>query len=137
MNEMRIVAPCFQLSFENTRCIVHRTALQTGKRQDYGMVGIATAKCLILCSARTLIAHEVRISAAQTCWTCCLVRIDHNLVLGSLFHCVKIVVVHSLTIVVVTAWDDIAHITALHGGIAIFVHQRVSLLHPTLIVGNT
>ena len=61
-------------------------------------------------------------------------RIHHDVMLGSLLDDVQVVVVHRLRIVVVAAWDDVAHIARLHGIVAVFVHQFVGLLDMTLVV---
>ena len=56
------------------------------------------------------------------------------MMIGSCFIHTLIVIVHQLAVVILTSWDDIAHITGLHGIIAIFVHQVEGILHVTLVV---
>ena len=63
--------------------------------------------------------------------------IHHDMMLGGLLDAVEIVVVHPLAIVVFSTGDDIAHITALHGCITIFVHQLIGRLQmPFIIAGG-
>ena len=58
------------------------------------------------------------------------------MMLGGLLDAVEIVVVHPLAIVVFTTGDDIAHIAALHGSVAIFVHQLIGSLQMALVVAG-
>ena len=64
--------------------------------------------------ACALVAHEVRICAAKTCRACCLVCVDHDMMLCSLLYGTQIVVVHQLTVVVLAARNDVANVAALH-----------------------
>ena len=98
------------------------------------MIGVRTAEGLVLCAASRLVTNEVRPCTADTGGACCLVGIDHDMVLGSLFHYIEVVVVHRLRVVVVATWDDVAHVTSLHSVVAVFVHQVESLLHVALVV---
>ena len=134
MDEVGIVAPGVQLCLKYTRCVIHRTTLQTGKRNDDGMVGSASAERLIFRSPRTLIAHHVGIGTAESGRSYRLMCIDHDMVLGSLLDAIEVVVVHRLREMVVATRDDITHIPALHCIVAIMVHQAVGLFHVALIV---
>ena len=63
-----------------------------------------------------------------------LVGIDGDLVLSSFLDSVEVVVDHTLTVVVLTTWDDVAHVAALDGGVAIVDHELVGLIHMALVV---
>ena len=63
-----------------------------------------------------------------------LVGIDGDLVLSSFLDSVEVVVDHTLTVVVLTTWDDVAHVAALDGRVAIVDHELVRLIHMTLVV---
>ena len=92
------------------------------------MIWIQADETLIFSTLCRLIADPVRIGAADTCRAGCLMRIDHDLMLSRLGDAIEIVIVHELTIVMLTPRDDIAHIAALHCLIAILVHEVVGLL---------
>ena len=62
--------------------------------------------------------------------------IYNNLMLGSLLDCVEIVVVHPLTVVILSTRDNIANITTLKRCVSILIHQLISSVHVTLIVAN-
>ena len=123
MDVVGIVAPGIELGFKNAGCVVHRSTLQTGERQDDGVVGTATAESLILCTAGRLVAHEVGVGTAKTRRTHGLMSVHHDVVLGSLFEDIHIVVVHRLRVMVVASWDNVAHITCLHCVVTILVHE--------------
>ena len=61
-------------------------------------------------------------------------RIDHDMMLGSLLDDIEIVVVHRLRIVMVATWDDITHIARLHCIVAILVHQFEGFFDMALVV---
>ncbi len=63
-----------------------------------------------------------------------LVGIDGDLMLSSLLDSVEVVVHHALTVVVLTAGDDVAYIAALDSGVAVVNHELVCLLHVALVV---
>ena len=63
--------------------------------------------------------------------------IDHDVVLGCLLHGIEVVVVHRLAVVEVATWNYITHISAFHGIVAVVVHELISFLHVSLIIGNT
>ena len=63
-----------------------------------------------------------------------LVGIDGDLMLSSLLDSVEVVVHHALTVVVLTAGDDVAYIATLDSGVAVVDHELVGLLHVTLVV---
>ena len=132
----RVVAPGLELRLEDARGVVHRTALQTGEGQDDGVVGVAAAEGLILRAAGRLVADKVRPCAGDAGGACSLVGVDHDMVLGGFFDTVEVVVVHRLREVVVTTRDDVAHVTALHGVVAVFVHQIIRGLEVTLVVDD-
>ena len=119
---------------EDARRIVHRTSLQTGEGQNGGVEGFAAVGGLIFCAARSLVTDEVRPCSAQTRRAHGLVGIDHDVVLGSLLDGIEVMVVHPLSVVMLSARDDVAHITALHSSVAIAVHQVVGSLHVALVV---
>ena len=100
------------------------------------MVRFCAAKCLILSTAGRLVAHEVRVGAAKAGRADCLMGVDHHLVLCSLGHSIEIVVHHPLAVVVFAPREDIPDITALHGIIAVVVHQLVGLLHVPFIIAD-
>ena len=129
-----VVAPRIQLCLEDSRGIVHRTALQTGERQDAGVVGTRASECLVLCSARALVAHEVRIGAADARRTRRLMRVNHDVMLRRLLDDIEVMIVHRLRVMVVATRDDVAYIACLHGVITVLVHQFVGLLYVTLVV---
>ena len=60
--------------------------------------------------------------------------VHHDVVLGRLLDAVEIVVVGGLRVMVVASRNDVAHVAALHGIIAILVHQRICSFEMTLIV---
>ena len=129
VDEALIVAP-----FKNARCIVHRTTLQTCERKHHGVVSYVSAECLILSTTCTLIAYKVRPCAADARWTCCLVCIHHDMVLGGSLYDTLIVIVHELAVVILTSRNDVADVSCLNGIIAILVHQVESILHMALVI---
>ena len=94
MNEVGIFAPVLQLCLQNTRSVIHRTALQTRERQNTGMVGARTSESLILCSACTLVTNEIRIGATKSGRTCCLMCIYHDTMLCGFLYNIQIMIVH-------------------------------------------
>ena len=58
------------------------------------------------------------------------------MMLGSLGHTVEVMVVHPLAVMMLPSRDDIAHIAALHGVVAILVHQAVGLVEVSLIIAH-
>ena len=134
MNITLIVAPLRKLGLEDTRSVIHRTTLQTGEWQHYGMIRLVTAKCLILCTTCTLVANQVRPGTADTCRTGCLVSIHHDMMLGSGLDDTLVVIVHQLAVMILASRDDITHITGLHGIITIFVHQIEGIFQVALVV---
>ena len=96
MDEVLVVAPCAELGLKYAWSVVHRTSLQTGERQDYGVRRRRAAESLILGAACRLVAHEVRIGAAETRGACSLMAVDHDVVLGRLLQHMHVVVVHRL-----------------------------------------
>ena len=98
------------------------------------MVRTASAERLILSATRALVADPVWPCACDTRGTCCLMRVDHDVVLCGLGDATQVVVVHLLREMIVATRYDVAHVTALHGIVAILVHEIVSVLKVTLIV---
>ena len=134
MDVRRVAAPLAQTGLENPGGIVHRTALQTGEGKDHRMVRFTAPECLVFRAPGALVAHHVRIGAAQTRGTDCLVRVHHDMVPGRLLHAVQVVVVDELAVVVFAPGDDITHITALHRIVPVLVHQLVGCLQVTLVI---
>ena len=91
-----VVAPSRQLRLKNSRRVVHRTALQTGEREDDSVVGVAAAECFIFRTPCRLVADEVRPCTAETGRTCRFVCVHHDMMPGSLLDDTEIVVVHRL-----------------------------------------
>ena len=60
--------------------------------------------------------------------------IHHDVVLGGSLDDALIVVVHQLTVMVFASRNDVAHLSCLHGVIAIPVHQTESVLHVSLVI---
>ena len=132
--EVRVVAPRFELRFEYAGRVVHRSALQSCKGQNEGVVGAAASECLVFRAARTFVSDEVGIGAAKSGGSHSLVGIHHDVVLGGLFHHILVMVHHGLREVVVATWDDVAHIARLHRVVAVSVHQIECIVEMSLIV---
>src|SRR5690554_7798636 len=98
------------------------------------MVGLAAAERLVLGTAGGLVADEVGPGAAYAGGAYRLVGVDHDPVLGRFLQGVLVVVVDPLAVVVLTARDDVAHVTALDRGVVVAVHQLVGLVEVPLIV---
>ena len=81
-----------------------------------------------------LVANHVGPGTAKAGRAHRLVGIHHNVVLCSLNHSVMIMVDDGLAVMVLAVRDDIAHVAALDGVVAVLVHELVGLLHVTLIV---
>ena len=116
--------------------VVHRTALQTGERQYSGVEGLVAVGGLILGAAGGLVAYQVGPGAAQTGGAHCLVGIHHDVVLGGFLDAVEVVVVHPLSVVVLAAGYDVAHVAALHRVVAVTVHQCVGGFQMALVVAR-
>ena len=82
----------------------------------------------------TLVAYQIGPGAAQTSGAHGFMTVDHDMVLGGLFHHILVVVVHQLAIMVFATRNHVAHISRLHGVIAIFVHQFECLVDVPLVV---
>ena len=122
------------IALQDTRGIIHRTTLQTSERQYSGMESLVACERLILCTTSRLIAYQVRIGTTKTCRACCLMSIDHDMVLGSLGYAIKIVIVEPLTIVMLATRNDVTYISALHRIVTILIHQVIGSLQMTLII---
>ena len=121
---------------KDARGIVHRSADAAGEGEDGGVVDGVAAECLVLCAARTLVADEVGVGSAQTGGACGLVGVDHDVVVGGLLHGIEVVVVQPLAVVVLSAGDDVAHIAALDGVVAVVDHEAVGGIEMSLIVAH-
>ena len=129
---LRIVLADIHL--EDTRRVVHRTTDEAGEGQYSEVVRLVTTEGLILLTTCRLLRDEVRIGTAETRHVDGLVSIDGDLMLSSLLDSVEVVVHHALTVVVLTAGDDVAYVAALDSGVAVVSHELVRLLHVPLIV---
>ena len=98
------------------------------------MVSYVSAECLILRTACTLVAYEVRPCAADARRTCCLVSIYHDVVLGGSLNDTLIVIVHELAVVIFASRNDVADVSGLNGIITILVHQAESILQVALVI---
>ena len=117
---------------EDAGGVVHRAALQAGEREDGGVAGLDGAAELR--AHRALVADHVRPGAAQARRAHRLVGVDHDMVLRGLHDGVVVVVDERLAVVILAVRDDLAHVTALHGIVAVLVHQVIGLLHPALVI---
>ena len=98
------------------------------------MVHGVAAEALILRTACTLVANQVGPGAADAGGAGSFVGVDHDVVVGSLLDAVLVVVVHPLAVVVFAARHDVAHVAALHGGIAVVYHELVCLVQVAFVV---
>ena len=62
--------------------------------------------------------------------------IHHDVVLGGFYHGTVIVGDERLAVVMLPERDNVAHITALHGVIAVLVHKGIGLFHPALVING-
>ena len=106
--------------------------MQSRKGEDGGVTGLDGAA--ELGSHGALVADHVGPSAAKACRTHCFVGIHHDVVAGSLSDGVVVVVDGGLRVVVVAVGNDLSDVAGLHCVVAILVHERIGLLHPTFIV---
>ena len=60
------------------------------------MIGATSAERFVFRSTCALVSYQVRIGATKACRAHGLMRVDHDTVLGSLLHHIKIVLVHGL-----------------------------------------
>ncbi len=98
------------------------------------MIGLASSKCLVLGTSCRFVGNQVGPSTGNSRRTNRLVCIDHQLVLGSLFQSILVVIDQPLAVVVFSARKDIPHIAAFHGWIPVLIHKLVSLIHVALVV---
>ena len=136
VDEPRPFHPLIDLRFQYARCVVHRSTLQTGERQDGGVVGVVAAKGFVLSALGALVANQVGIGAAKSGGSHRLMRIDHDMLLGGFLHAIEIVIHHPLTIMVFAARYDVAHITTLDRIVAMINHKLVSTVEMSLIVAH-
>ena len=99
------------------------------------MVDGVSAHCLKLGTACRLLCQPVGPSAAKTCWTYRLVRIDHHPIVGGTLCHVQIVVYHPLRRVVFRPWYHLSTISCLYGVVAIVYHKLQSAVELYIIVG--
>ena len=81
-----------------------------------------------------LVADQVRPGAAEARRAHRLMGIDHDVVLRRLLEGEQVVVDQRLAVVMLAVRDDVAHVAALHGIVAVLVHELVSLLHVALVI---
>ena len=106
--------------------------MQTGEGEYRGVAGFDGGT--ELGAHGGLVAYHVGPSAAKTGGANGLMAIHHDMVLGGFCYGIVVVVYDGLTVVVLAVGDNLAYIAAFHGIVAVFVHQLIGLLHPTLIV---
>ena len=134
--DMRLVgrAIFLHVHHEDSRGIIHRTAVETGERKNRDVLRVEASKSLILSSFGGFVAYHVRVGAAQARRTDSLMRIDHDMMLGRLADGVLVMIVHVLAIVVLAARENLAHVTGLDRVIAVLVHEVVGGIHVTLVI---
>ena len=120
------------VGLEDAGGVVHRTALQAGKRQNGGVSRFDAAA--ELGAHGTFVADHVGPGAAQSRRAHCLMGIDHDVVLGRLHDGVVIVVDDGLAVVSLAVRQNMTHIAALHRIVAVLVHQVISPFHPSLVI---
>ena len=123
-----------ELRIEDTRSVVHRAANLSGKRKQCGMERFAAAKCFVFGTTGRFITDKIRISTAQSGRPNGFMGIYTNLIIGGFGHCIEIVIVHPLSVMMFTTWDDITHITTLHCIISIVHHELISLVHMAFVI---
>ena len=122
------------IHFEDARRIVHRATDEAREGQDGGVVHLVASEGFIFCAAGRFVADQVGVGAAQSCRAHGFVGIDHDFIVGGLGHGVQVVVHHPLAVVVLAAGDDVAHVAALDGVIAVVYHELVGLVHVAFVV---
>ena len=100
------------------------------------MFGLRAAEGLILRTAGRLVADQVGPRAADTRRTDRLVGVDHDMIVGRLLQRILVVVDHPLTVVVLAAGDDAAHVARLHGVVAVVAHEPIGPVEVTLVVAH-
>ena len=100
------------------------------------MINRVATESLIFRSARTFVADQVRICAANTRRARCLVRINHQFIISSLRQAIEVVIIDPLIVVVISAGQHVAHIAALYGRITIVYHKLIRLIKMALIVAR-
>ena len=108
------------VSLEDARSVVHRTALQTCERQNGSVSRLDSI--LKFSSHSTLITNHIWPSAAQTSWSYSFMSVDHDMMLRRLSNAIMIVVNYRLTVMSFAVRDDFAYITALHRIVTVLVH---------------
>ena len=98
------------------------------------MKRFASAESLVFGSSCRFIAYQIRICAAQTCWAYSFVRIYHNLMFGSFFYTMQVMVVHPLAVVMFPIRKHVAYISAFYGIVSVFVHQLVGCFEVPFVV---
>ena len=123
-----------QLSVKNTWSIIHWTTNQACKRKQCSMEWFIPTKSFIFCSTGRLVTDQVWIRTAQSGWTNGFVSIHHDFMIGCFLHCIEIMIIQPLPVMMLTAWDYIAYISALHSVVAVIFHKLVSFVHIAFIV---
>ena len=100
------------------------------------MMRLRAAERLVFGTAGGLIADKVGISPAKACRTHGLMGIHHYLVLCSLRDRIQIMIHHPLSVMCLSARQDVTYISALYCIVAIFVHEVICLLHVALIIAD-
>ena len=124
------------IHLEDTRRVVHWSSVESREGQDTGMSGLNAHGGLVFGAHRRLVADEVRIGAAESCGTHCLVGIDHDMVLRRLLNAIEVVVVDPLRIVGLASRHDISDIAGFHGGVVVAVHELIRGIEMALVVAD-
>ena len=96
---------------------------------------VRAEKFLLICAIGTVLATAMVVMNLGMVSFVSLILI-YLMVLGGLGHGIEVVVDHPLSVVVLTARDDVAHVAALHGVVAILLHELVGLVHVALVVAH-
>ena len=131
---MRQIAHEIKFCIEDTRSIIHRATNQTIKWKQGSVERFTATKSLIFRTTGRLVTNQVRISTAKSGRTHSFMGIYANLILGSFSHGVQIMVVHPLTVVMLSTRNHIAYITTLHCIVTVVYHKLVGFIHMTFII---
>ena len=100
------------------------------------MERLASVSGLIFSAPCSLVPDQVRPGAAKSGGTHCLVGVYHDMMFGGFLDAIKVMVIHPLPVVILAAWDYVAHVAALDGIVAVFVHEVVGCLEVTFVVSG-
>lgn len=120
--------------FEQSGCVIHRSAHKACERKNSGVARLASAESLILRTACRLIADEVWPCAAYSGGTHSLMSIDHYLIVGGFLHSILVMVYKPLAEMVASCRDYVANISAFYGIIAVVLHKLICLVHAALVI---